>query len=184
MQGLRTLKILLLLFFTLFLQGSTFVIDPSKNAVWHNERGLFFLRFDNYYGAIEEFKIAIALNHESEASAAFYNNLGTAYYKLGGYDLSRQCFEKAVRLNSNFIEYYDNLIDSYKALKKINKVINDNEKAVNKNPYNSRAFLMLGLINKKQGNKDKAVMYLKEFTRLEPDLDISKQIDNMLREMR
>jgi len=55
---------------------------------------------------------------------------------------------------------------------------------VKKDPYNSRAHLMLGLINKKINNKAKALIYLSEFKRLEPDLDVTKQVDAMLREIR
>jgi len=182
--AIKIFKIILILVFIPIIQGSTFVIDPAKNAVWHNERGLFFLRFGNYYGAIQEFRIAIALNHKSEASGAFYNNLGSAYYKLGNYEPASQCFQKAIKFNPNFIQYYQNLIDSYKVQKKLSKVAKDYEKIIIKNPYNSRAHLMLGLINKKINNKSKAIKHLSEFKRLEPDLDVTKQIDSMLREMR
>jgi len=184
MQALKFFKIILILILIPIIQGSTFVIDPAKNAVWHNEKGLFCLRFGNYYGAIEEFKIAIALNHKTQASGAFYNNLGTSYYKLGVYELALQCFQKAIGFNPNFIQYHQNLIDTYKAQKRLGKVIKDYEKMVNKDPYNSRAHLMLGLIYKKNNNKTKAVMYLSEFRRLEPDLDVTKQVEVMLKEMR
>lgn len=184
MQRLKIVKIILILIFIQVIQGSNFVIDPAKNAVWHNEKGLFCLRFGNYYGAIEEFKIAIALNHKSEASGAFYNNLGSAYYKLGAYDLALACFQKAIIFNPDFIQYYQSLIDIYKVQKKLDKVVKKYEKIIEKNPYNSRAYLMLGLINKKNHNKAKAIMYLSEFKKLEPDLDITKQIDEMLKELK
>jgi len=184
MQTLNVLKTTLILILILFVQGSTFVIDPAKNAVWHNEKGLFYLRFENYYGAIEEFKIAIALNHKSEASGAFYNNLGSTYYKLGVYESASKCFQKALSFNPNFIQYYQNLIDTYKIQKKLTKVIKDYEKMVKKDPYNSRLHLMLGLIHKKNNNKIEAVRYLSEFKRLEPDLEVTKQIDIMLRGLR
>ena len=184
MQVINALKIIFILILIPFIQGSTFVIDPVKNAVWHNEKGLFCLRFGNYYGAIEEFKLAIALNHKTQASGAFYNNLGTSYYKLGVYELALQCFQKAIGFNPNFIQYHQNLIDTYKAQKKLDKVTKNYEKMVNNNPYNSRAHLMLGLIYKKNNNKTKAVRYLSEFKRLEPDLDVTKQVEVMLKEMR
>jgi len=182
MQILNALKIILILI--TIIQGSTFVIDPAKNAVWHNEEGLYFLRLGNYYGAIEEFKIAIALNPKTEAAGAFYNNLGSVYYKLGSYETASQCFQKAVNSNPNFIQYYQDLIDTYKVQKKLNKIIKSYEKIVAKDPYNSRAYLMLGLIYKNINNKTEAAMYLSEFKRLEPDLDITKQIEIMLRELR
>jgi len=184
MQILKAFKITVILFFIIFIQGSTFVIDPAKNAVWHNEKGLFCLRFGNYYGAIEEFKIAIALNHSTQASSVFYNNLGSAYYRLGVYEPAAQCFQRAISFNPNFLQSYQNLIDTYKSQEKLSKVIKDYEKTASKTPYNSRAHLMLGLIHKKLNNKSKAVMYLSEFKRLEPDLDITKQVDSIIKEMR
>lgn len=164
--------------------AAEFVIDASKNAVWHNERGLFFLRFGNYYGAVEEFRIAISLNPDSEASAAFYNNLGSAYYKLGMYKPAALSFKNAVSLNQNFLHYHQNLVDSYKGLNVLDKEIKKQEKILVKNPYNSRAALMLGLMQLKNNNRKKAVEYLSEFKRLEPDLDLSRQIDLLLKELR
>lgn len=184
MQNFKIIKIIVILIIIQFIQGSTFIIDPSKNAVWHNTRGLYFLKQENYYGAVEEFKIAIALNHDSEASAAFYNNLGYTYYRLGVYELATPNLEKAIKFNPNFIKYYENLINSYKAQKKLGITERNYQKIVAKNRYDSRAYLMLGLIYKNIGNKPASIMYLSEFKRLEPDLDMTKQIDKMLREMR
>jgi len=99
---MQALKVIILLTAMIFMQGSTFVIDPAKNAVWHNDRGLFFLRMDNYYGAIQEFKIAISLNRNTQASAAFYYNLGSAYKKIGVIELARPCFQRAVSLNPDY----------------------------------------------------------------------------------
>ncbi len=184
MQALKQTKIFLILILMIFIQGSTFEINPTKNAVWHNEKGLFFLRFGNYYGAIEEFKIAIALNNNSQASAAFYHNLGKAYYKLGVYEVSSECFHKAINFNPNFLQYYQSLIESCEAQKITNKMLQKYQQIIDKEPYNSRTYLMLGLIHKKLGNKNKAIMYLSEFKRLEPDLDVTKQVDSMLRQLR
>jgi len=183
MQGLKCLKIILILILIPLIQGSAFVIDPSKNAGWHNDKGLFCLRFGNYYGAVEEFQTAIALNHKSEASGAYYYNLGSAYYKLGVYEPASQCFQKAIGYNPNFIEYYQSLIDTYNAQKKLSKVSKQYEKIISKDRYNSRAYLMIGLIKKKTNNKNEAVKYLSQFQRLEPDLDVTKQIDVMLRDL-
>ncbi len=116
-------KTIIIAFLMLFIQGSTFVIDSSKNAIWHNDRGLFFLRMENYYGAVEEFKIAIALNHKSQASAVFYYNLGSVYSKLGVYELAYPCFQKAIKLNPDFFYYYENytVVKKQKNVKKSKK---------------------------------------------------------------
>lgn len=184
MKILKPFKMILIMILLLLVQGSAFVIDPAKNANWHNERGLFFLRFENYYGAIEEFRLAIALNHKTQASGVFYNNLGTAYYKLGVYAPAAQCFQKAISFDPNFVQYYQNLIDTYKSQKKLNSEIKKYENKVKKKPNNSRAHLMLGLMYKNSKNNAAAVYNLREFKRLEPDLDITKQVDVMIKEMR
>jgi len=184
MKFIKFCKVLLILILVPLVQGETFVINPSKNAIWHNEKGLYFLRFDNYYGAIEEFKLAIALNHETQASSVFYNNLGLAYQKLGYLSAAEGCFKKAVSLNPYFIEFYYNLAEVYKQQGALNKFINAQKQAIAKNPYNSKAYLTLGLIYKKQNNKAEAIRNLSEFRRLEPDLDITEKIDAILKELR
>ena len=68
------------------LQGAKFIINPTTNAVSHNEKGVRFLEDGYYAAAINEFKIAIGLNHESAASATFYNNLGLTYMRLRDYN--------------------------------------------------------------------------------------------------
>ena len=166
------------------IQGQTFVIDPVKNAVWHNEKGLLFLGRGNYLGAIQEFKIAISLNDNTQVSASFYNNLGKSYYNLQAYDLAAECFEKAVNLDPNFLKYYKNLIDTYDAQKILDKVIKQYGNIIEKDCYNSRAFLMLGLIAEKQEKKPESIMYLSEYTRLEPDLNLTREIEEVLKEMR
>lgn len=178
------IKILLIILAIPFIQAETFVIDPTKNAVWHNERGIFFLKLGNYLGAIQEFEIAIALNPNTQASASFYNNLGTAYYKLGVYDVALNYFQKAVNFDPNFLKYYQNLIDTYNAQKRLGNVAKGYEKILLKDKYNSSAYLMLGLINKQQGHTAQSIIYLSEYARLEPDLDLTKQIDLILKEMR
>ena len=184
MQSLKYLKILLIILIIPLIQGETFVVDPVKNAVWHNERGLYFLKLGNYLGAIQEFKIAISLNDNTQASASFYNNLGISYYNLQVYNLASECFEKAVNLDPNFLRYYENLINSYEEHKVLDNVIKQYEDIIQKDRYNSRAYLMLGLISKKQGNKPEAVMYLSEYVRLEPDLNLTGQIEEILRDLR
>ena len=67
------------------------------------------MRLQNYYAAIEEFKIAISLNPNSQASAAYYYNLGAVYSKLGAYKLAYPCYQRALKLNPNFNYYYKNV---------------------------------------------------------------------------
>ena len=61
----------------------TFVIDATKNAYFHNNLGLNYLKEHCYYAAIQEFKIAISLNPNTQATAVYYNNIGDAYMAIG-----------------------------------------------------------------------------------------------------
>lgn len=179
-----TAEILLIVLLIPLIQGATYVIDPVKNAVRHNERGLFFLSNGNYAGAIQEYEIAISLNPDTQASASFYNNLGLVYHRLEAYNTALEYFQKSVNLDPAFLMYYQNLINVYFAQKTSDKIEKHYEKLIEKDRYNSSAYLMAGLINKKSGNKAAAIMYLSEYARLEPDLNLTVQIKIMLRELR
>ena len=54
----------------------TYTIDAEKNAYFHNNLGLNYIEDKYYYAAIQEFKIAISLVPDTQASAVYYNNLG------------------------------------------------------------------------------------------------------------
>ena len=60
-----------------------YVIRAEKDAFYHNNVGLNYLKDRIYYAAIQEFKIAISLSPSTQASAIFYNNLGETYIFIG-----------------------------------------------------------------------------------------------------
>ena len=51
------------------------VIDATKNAFLHNNMGLRYMEEHCYYAAIQEFKIAISLNPNTQATAVYYKNI-------------------------------------------------------------------------------------------------------------
>ena len=55
---------------------ATYVIDPEKNAYQHNNLGIMYVEERDYYAAIQEFKMAISLNPNTQATATYFNNLG------------------------------------------------------------------------------------------------------------
>ena len=83
----KTLIIIALLLFSFFTSGykkpDYYTIDSEKNAYIHNNKGLYYIRERMYYPAIEEFKNAISLSPDTQATAVFYNNLGQAYMAVG-----------------------------------------------------------------------------------------------------
>ena len=52
-----------------------YTIDAEKDAFLHNNVGLNYLKDRIYYAAIQEFKIAIQLSPNTQATAIFKNNL-------------------------------------------------------------------------------------------------------------
>ena len=104
----RFCKIVLVIILSLFTCADMInPIDPRKNAVWHNDRGIDYLQKGFYYSAVQEFKLAILLNDNSPLSGVFYNNLGETYMKLGQYYWAVDCFERSLKYNPNFILKYN-----------------------------------------------------------------------------
>jgi len=159
------------------------VIDPSKNAVWHNEKGMFYLELKYYAAAIKEFRLAILLNPESEVSATFYNNLGTAYYKINYLDNAEMSFAKAVELRPYYLEYRENLIKTYKEKEMLKEVAEKHKKIIIEDPKNIQSYLMLGLIQKNYGNNEYAMIYLNKFIELTSDFRVSEQIKSIIKDL-
>ena len=60
MKKLLLISLILLSFVTsAYKKPETFVIEPAKNAFFHNNLGINYLNEHCYYAAIQEFKIAI-----------------------------------------------------------------------------------------------------------------------------
>lgn len=168
-----------LIFFLLLISFSTsgykrpefYTIDSTKNAFIHNNKGINYLEERLYYPAIQEFKIAISLNPDTQATAVYYNNLGETYMKIGAPDLALDCFERAILQYSLNLKYYQNLADCYVALNIAQKKLQETKS--NSNPLN---LVMRGILYEKTGEMKRAITTLDEFTYTEPDLLITPAV--------
>lgn len=150
-----------------------YVIDATKNATMHNNLGLQAVSEQNYYGAIQEFSIAIRLNPKAQATAVYYNNLGETYMTLGYYKYAQDCFEKAiVQYNLNFL-YYQNLVKSFKGQNILNTKIKYYQAQSEKGDKNPINMVILGLMYVENGNVERGIIKLDEFCMKEPDLLIT-----------
>ena len=157
----------------------TYVIDPEKNAFEHNNLGLMYVEEKCYYAAIQEFKIAISLNPKTQATAVYFNNLGKVYMTIGYPNLALDCFKNAITQYSLNFEYYQNLVNCYKALGQT-----DNQLANYKNKQNNPMDLvMLGLLYEQSNDKKKAIIVLDEFAMSEPDLVITPAVKNYIQKI-
>ena len=114
---MRKYIVVALIAFSFFVSGyktlDTFVIDATKNAYFHNNLGLNYLKEHCYYAAIQEFKIAISLNPNTQATAVYYNNIGDAYMAIGYPDMAQQPYEDAIKqysLNLYITKIWQNVI--------------------------------------------------------------------------
>lgn len=155
-----------------------YTIDATKNAYIHNNLGLRYMNERCYYAAIQEFKIAISLNPDTQATASYYNNIGDAYMKIGYPDWARDPYEQAVKQFSLNFQYYQDLAKCYKALGLVSSKIK--EYSSETNPLNK---VMLGLLYIESGDLRRGVIVLDEFTMSEPDLIITRGIKPYIKQV-
>ena len=152
-------------------------IDATKNAYLHNNIGLRYMNERLYYAAIQEFKIAISLNPNTQATSVYYNNIGDAYMAIGYPNMARQPYEDAIKQYSLNFQYYQDLAKCYKSLGLVNAKIQEyskGENALNK--------VMLGLLYVENGNKKRGIIVLDEFVMSEPDLIITTAVKKYIKD--
>ena len=151
----------------------TYTIDPEKNAYDHNNKGVMYMNEKCYYGAIQEFKIAISLNPKTQATAVYFNNLGKVYLIIGYPELALDCFENALTQYPLNFEYFENLAKCYNQLGKTSEQLSVYKERQQENPVYK---VMVGLLEEQTGNKKKAVITLDEFVNSEPDLLVTPAV--------
>ena len=173
-----TALIICLLVVSGYRKPESYTIDAHMNATNHNNKGLMYMQEAWWYPAIQEFKMAISLNPDTQASAVFYNNLGECYMKIGYADMAQDCFERAVKLYSLNLKFFQNLADCYDALDIVSTKINQTYE--NDNPFN---YIMRGLLLEKQGDLQDAITILDEFVAKEPDLIITPAVKGYIQKL-
>lgn len=174
--------IFLLLFFVMYLTSGyvkpdVYKIDAQKNAIMHNNFGLKSVSECNYFLAIQEFNLAIALNPNTQATAVYYNNLGETYMKVGYYPQAQRCFENSITQYSLNFLYYQNLVKSFKAQNIINSKIKFYSAREGKEPL---SMVTLGLLYVANGDVRRGIIKLDEFCMREPNLLITGAVRNYI----
>lgn len=183
-MNLKKLIIIFCLIFTgIFTSGyrrpDFYTINAEKNAYVHNNIGLNYMMERIYYAAVQEFKIAISLSPNRQASAVFYNNLGEAYMFLGSLDEAEQCFKDSLIYYGLNLKTYMNMAMCYKLKGVLPYRIADYSQP-SKNPLDQ---VMLGVLYIENGEKKKGVAVLDDFCMTEPDLIITQGIRKYLAEI-
>lgn len=185
---MKKIKLFLLVFLiAVFASGylkpsGVYEIDAAKNATLHNNLGLRFVSEGNYYDAVQEFKLAIALNPKTQATAVYYNNLGETYMKIGYHKDAQNCFENSIKQYSLNFLYYQNLTKAFKAQNNVKAQIKvyENKSIKENNPMN---MIMLGLLYVENGDIRRGIIKLDEFCMKEPTLLITNAVRNYIKEI-
>jgi tetratricopeptide (TPR) repeat protein len=169
-------------------------INASNNAEMHNNWGVNYLEEGDYFAAIKEFKIAIALNPSKQTTAVYFNNLGQTYMELSKiqkkHKLSTEngdfahwaeiSFDTAIEQDCMNMNYYKSLVQSYKAQGKLSEKLKEYKAKTEKDPF---AQIVVVLIYKEQGKKRNAQISLDEFISKYPDLLITQSLKMYAKEL-
>ena len=178
MKKLVTLFLLLIMVFcSAYKKPYRYTIRAEKDAFYHNNVGLNYLKDRIYYAAIQEFKIAISLSPSTQASAIFYNNLGETYNFIGYPDLARECFEDSVKLYGLNLKTYMNLVDCYINLNIAQTKILEYQQS--QDVYDR---IKLGILYIKTEEYRKGVNILDEICVQEPDLLITPALKQYIKQ--
>jgi Flp pilus assembly protein TadD len=94
---------------------------------------------------------------QSKKESRKYNNLGVTSFHNGAYDMARDQFIQAVKLDPEFAEAYNNLGLAHTELNEEEKATEAFTKAVELNPSLHAAYNNLGYVLYKQGNYEQAI---------------------------
>lgn len=178
-KKLLTIFLLLMMFFCSgYKKPHKYTIEAEKDAFYHNNVGLNYLKDRIYYAAIQEFKIAISLSPSTQASAIFYNNLGETYNFIGYPDMAKDCFEDALKLYGLNLKYYINLVKCYINLNIAQSKIEEYKKS--ENVYDR---IKLGILYVETGEYRKGVNTLDEICVTEPDLLITPALKQYIKQV-
>ena len=179
---IKKLLIIVLIFVTVlcsaYRKPYKYTIKAEKDAFYHNNVGLNYLKDRIYYAAIQEFKIAISLSPSTQASAIFYNNLGETYNFIGYPDYALDCFEDAIKLYGLNLKYYMNIVQCYIKLGKAQFKIQEYQ--YSKNVYDR---IKLGILYIETGETRKGINTLDEICIQEPDLLITPAIRQYIKQV-
>ena len=179
---MKNLYITILLISSFLFSGykmtENYVINSEQNAYIHNNLGLMYQRENQYYPAIQEFKIAISLSPDVQASAVFYNNLGECYMQLNSPKMAQDCFERALKQFPLNFRYYKNIAECYYQLGYADEQILHSY-----NDSNPLGKVLRGLLLELKGDIVNAITTLDEFVATEPDLMITGAVKQHIKEL-
>jgi len=116
--------------------------------------------------AIDHFTRAILLQ---PYDADLYDNRGTAYLKIGQYQLAIEDFNQVIRRHPDWSMVYVNRGFAYAKLGQYHFAVRDFDKVVGLKPDNAETYRNLGAVYAKLGRYQAAIQHFNDAVRLKPD---------------
>lgn len=154
------------------------LIDPTRNGINHNNKGIMYMQEGYLPQAIKEFQIAIELNPNMETTGIYYDNMGICYMRLGIYKMAINCFELAMKQNPMCFLYYQHLVQGFKNEKSLKKKKIEYQQKIKNNYLNT---IVVALIAIECNEVDEGKRMLLEFIKNEPKIYISHSIRQYLK---
>lgn len=150
--------------------------EDNKDIHTVIEKGMIYVRADNFQKATLEFNNAKAINKDMPQ---IYVALGDLYYKKGIFDMARKQYEEALTLDPTLINARINLAESYSSLANksmsqdlIDEYFNKSLKEWNivgkEDPKNARAFFRQGKIFYQASRYGDAAKAFNKYVQLRP----------------
>ena len=118
----------------------------------------------------ESTKLLNKLNKSSAGNAKIFLSLGINFLKMQQIAQSLICFKKVITINPNLSSPYTNIGLIYTDhLQMFNKAISYLNKAIEIEPFNTKALYNLGCAYNKLGEKEKGIYYFKKVIKIKSD---------------
>jgi tetratricopeptide (TPR) repeat protein len=165
--------------FLVFIMICSLVAAQENAADDWIKKGWALIDVESYPEAMEYFDRAISLDSSSPEAwhgKGFALN-GEAYEKddahefteaRGYFEEAIKCFEKAIELNSSYLDAYMDMADSENKLDNYEKALELIEKAIKINPNNAEVFNVKGTILYRMGKYDESIELFRKAKTLDP----------------
>lgn len=122
------------------------------------------MKLNNFLKSLIVLSILVSTSTVATASIAtdakLQYNKGVDYYKLGQFEESASCFQKAIELDPNYIDAYYNLGSILEYLKQDEAALAVFKQIILRKPDDYESVYKAALLSKKVGEYEKAKMYL------------------------
>ncbi|HEY4492324.1 MAG TPA: tetratricopeptide repeat protein, partial [Acidobacteriota bacterium] len=157
---------------------AAFAVLKLNSPEFHNQRGLLYIQKKEPRNALVEFSKAIDL----QPKAAYYNNLGIAYQRLGQLDKAEAAYNHALKLNPDYEECEANLAFLQVEQKRWDEALAHLKKITSRNAKLWQARLALGFALEHLQKKEEALkVYRKLLAEVPPDWSQRQPLENRIR---